>query len=951
MNKIIGAEILHNTLGVGKVIDQDEHFITVQLKKRDEPVKFKFPDQNYKNHFKFLTMQSSLAQDSNKPKSVILHKNLDVMSLEERIAFDFKDSPTGVRHSIRTLKEKYNVLTGIISIEKLKKYMHKYGKSVIYDGNFIQVISYNKFTESNEIKTKKEVLKSLHHELIPTDSTQHSDEEDQVFYDNLYDYTKSSFWSYITALDKEKDYIKRTGGKKCHLENGNFISEDARGFYYAFEKDDDQYYPDDGQIRILNLPYEFSWGIIIASDENIVNIRTQSKLKNDEKGISIDFMLSTFAIIDNLSAHIRNIVKNVQESKPSENKILYKLLKGYAKNPKYLTNEELATGQKRAIYRSHKNDILFIWGPPGTGKTYTLSKIAIEHMKKGEKVLMLSNSNIAVDGAALRVKKDAKEIFKKGAVLRYGYPHMPELLNNNEITSYCVAATLNKNISDRLIFLYTEKDKYNKKDKRYSEIVTEIKKLKDGLKKEEKNLVKEAKFIATTVAKACMDKLLFDSKFDVVIVDEASMLIVPQVIFAASLATKHFVCVGDFRQLPPIVTSDKENEDDDNTTNMPSVLNNDIYDFTGIKEISLKNKNHRWVVMLNKQHRMEPSIATFLSNNMYMHKLISAEEMEEKTKILKAMSPAPKTSMAVADTTGMLTTFQRTQQGSYFNLLSAFASVALAQKAADKVEVGIITPYREQAKLISSIVKDMNEQGMKLKIISSTVHSFQGSEKDIIIYDVPDCYIRPYPTQMLSDNKNLIADRLFNVAMSRSKGKFIVVMNYEYLERHLHRDRLFTKFFKNRNMVNQILKSDEIFKNNRCSLNDFETPAANKQFEEDISNASESIVMYIPGELQPDWQTIEKLILNNSKCKTIIYVNKKNPPKKIADYKFSNNILLKFKDVVMNPITIIDNSIVWYGKPFSKVDFVSKANDCHVLYRPVFRFIGDNTAKKIKGLL
>lgn len=959
MDNRVGEEILHNSLGVGKIIAQDEKFITVKIKNREEPVKFKFPDPNYERYFKFRSMHSKQPELNVKPTAndmlIKSHNNLEAISLEERIAYDLKDLTTGIQYKLKKLRDKYKEIPGYISTKKLKEALHKYGKSLIIGNDYVQLISYNEPTKKAHEKTEKEELpKSVRervHSLVATDSTHHSDEEDQVLFDDLYDYTKSNFWSYIAALDKEKDFVKRMGGKKCHLENGTFISEDSRGFNYSFEKEDDQYYPDDGQIRILDLPYEFAWGSIVASDENIVNIRTQAKLETDSDGISIDFMLSTFAIIDNLTAHVRNIIKRVEED-PKQNKILYKLLHNYAKNPKYISEGELATGQKRAIARSHKNDILFIWGPPGTGKTYTLSKLAIEHMEKEERVLMLSNSNVAVDGAALKVKKNSAGKFKRGTILRYGYPHMSELIEDDEITSYCVAAALNRSISDKLKSLYKEKEKLTKKDKRYSEIVTETKKLKDTLKRKEKDLVHDARFIATTVAKACMDKLLFASKFDVVIVDEASMLLVPQVIFAASLASKHFVCVGDFRQLPPIVTSDKENRDDDNATNMPSVLNNDIYDFTGIKDIALRNQNHKWIVMLNKQHRMNPGIAQFLSLNMYMRKLESSEEMEDKTNPVKVMSPAPNMAMAIADTTGMLTTFQRTGSGSYFNILSAFASFALAQGAAEKVNVGIITPYREQARLISSMVKDVNESGRTLRITSSTVHSFQGSEQDIIIYDVPDCYIRPYPTQMLSDNKNLIADRLFNVAMSRAKGKFIAVMNYEYLKGHLNKDRLFTKYFDNRKTVNHVINAKSIFESNGSKLfTNYSQETATKLFNEDLKKAEKTILMYIPGLLQSDWTVIKQLIDSKQECKVTIYVEDSKVPKEIDNAIFHSHVIIKHKGVVMNPITIIDGSIIWYGKPFVRADFVSQADDCHVIYRPVFRFVGDNTAKKIKGLL
>ena len=76
---------------------------------------------------------------------------------------------------------------------------------------------------------------------------------------------------------------------------------------------------------------------------------------------------------------------------------------------------------------------------------------------------------------------------------------------------------------------------------------------------QEKELVQEASFVATTVSKAVVDKTLYSQSFDLVIFDEASMAYVPQIVFAAGLASERFLCLGDFRQLPAIVQNPEDN--------------------------------------------------------------------------------------------------------------------------------------------------------------------------------------------------------------------------------------------------------------------------------------------------------------------------------------------------------------------------------------------------------
>ena len=63
-----------------------------------------------------------------------------------------------------------------------------------------------------------------------------------------------------------------------------------------------------------------------------------------------------------------------------------------------------------------------MWGPPGTGKTYTLARTAANHYLKDKKVLILAHSNQAVDVlmAEITAFTKKKKRFIEGEVLRYG---------------------------------------------------------------------------------------------------------------------------------------------------------------------------------------------------------------------------------------------------------------------------------------------------------------------------------------------------------------------------------------------------------------------------------------------------------------------------------------------------------------------------------------------------
>jgi len=90
-------------------------------------------------------------------------------------------------------------------------------------------------------------------------------------------------------------------------------------------------------------------------------------------------------------------------------------------------------------------------------------------------------------------------------------------------------------------------------------------------------------------------------------------------------------------------------------------------------------------------------------------------------------------------------------------------------------DIGIIAPYNAQVVQILQILRQVSrEHEIDLNDVKvSTVHSFQGQEKRVIVVDFTDDNIEP---------SHLTAKwQLINVALSRAKEQLIIVGNREYL--------------------------------------------------------------------------------------------------------------------------------------------------------------------------
>jgi superfamily II DNA or RNA helicase len=83
----------------------------------------------------------------------------------------------------------------------------------------------------------------------------------------------------------------------------------------------------------------------------------------------------------------------------------------------------LRPSQVEAASRALSNEIFYLWGPPGTGKTFTLSKISDLLVDVGKKILICSNTNQAVDQVLHKLCKELgpdHSIMEAGQIVRIG---------------------------------------------------------------------------------------------------------------------------------------------------------------------------------------------------------------------------------------------------------------------------------------------------------------------------------------------------------------------------------------------------------------------------------------------------------------------------------------------------------------------------------------------------
>lgn len=293
--------------------------------------------------------------------------------------------------------------------------------------------------------------------------------------------------------------------------------------------------------------------------------------------------------------------------------------------------------------------------------------------------------------------------------------------------------------------------------------------LRARLRGQESVAVDQARLVLATMTNVYMSSLMEQQRFDVVVVEEAGMAILPTLFYCACLGSQQSIMVGDPQQLPPIVQSSQPF--------VHRAMGRSIFQIT-VPEPHASDL----VVMLDTQYRMHPVIGELVGGLFYGGRLQHGDVAHTDT--LAAAEPFPGRPLVVVDTAGSGRCERPGGSHSRYNDQHALIAVDLARRAveAGADSVAIITPYAEQARRITrqiSTYRDLTD-----RVECRTVHRFQGGERDVVIFDTVDAEPLP-PGRLLSGKApNSTATNLINVSLSRARGKLIILADVAYLRRH-----------------------------------------------------------------------------------------------------------------------------------------------------------------------
>ena len=420
-----------------------------------------------------------------------------------------------------------------------------------------------------------------------------------------------------------------------------------------------------------------------------------------------------------------------------------------------------------------------LWGPPGTGKTYTTGQqIAAALGDPRERILVVSTTNRATDAVALAIGNAAKSRsspeLADGKLLRIGKGASLQAFTNTGLeamlrgTEAEVMSQIDGLAQQLPLFDNLEEKAFTRKQ------LGELR-AKTGDQSKRLFVDPEVRVVVATAFKAIsflkdglISKMIEsgDAPFATIFIDEAGLISRAAVAALSRLAARRVVLVGDSKQLAPISRISRILPTRQQTWLASS----------GLSHLDDLKDTPAAVFVLDEQRRMHPDVCRVVSEFQYGGLLKTATDTVERPSNLPPfLANFARAIWYVLDAEETELAEIRADRGpgnrSWVRSITPDILKKLFSDSATSQAKGLfISPYKAQAQVISRLLARWKMNTWE----ASTVHSQQGWEADIVVFDTVNASSYNWPYDEWK--------RLVNVALSRAREAVIVLASRGEME-------------------------------------------------------------------------------------------------------------------------------------------------------------------------
>ena len=439
------------------------------------------------------------------------------------------------------------------------------------------------------------------------------------------------------------------------------------------------------------------------------------------------------------------------------------------------TNHLNPSQQEAVRHALAAEEVAIIHGPPGTGKTTTVTALIRTAVTHGSRVLACAPSNLAVDNMTQHLAVAGIALVRLGHPVRI----LPEL------QAYTLDALVQQQ-ADYQLALKLRKEAFGLRDQagkfRRAQPAPGEKK---SLREEAKEMLDEARQLEAHAVEQVLDQaavilstltaidgaILGQRQFDLCVIDEAGQSTEPAT-WIPIVRSQRLVLAGDHQQLPPTILSRQAEQQG--------------FGFSLLEQI-MKRDGADVARRLDVQYRMNTQIMGFSSAEFYDGSLQADATVRDHLLCdLPGVTRGDLTETAITfiDTAGAgYDDMQPPDSDSRCNPEEAALVVKKVQQLLNANvpanSIAVITPYSAQVQLLREQLPDAIEIG--------SVDGFQGREKEAVIISLVRSNVK-------GEVGFLAETRRMNVALTRARRKLLVIGDSATITTHPFYGRLIDYF-------------------------------------------------------------------------------------------------------------------------------------------------------------
>lgn len=432
-------------------------------------------------------------------------------------------------------------------------------------------------------------------------------------------------------------------------------------------------------------------------------------------------------------------------------------------------------------------DYFLLIGPPGTGKTsQALQYLVLEQLAEKPKVPSTNPND------------HSPKVNGQSSILLLAY-------TNRAVDEICNMLSEHKLDYIRIGNEYSCDPKYS--DHLLQEVLDENTTLNSI-----KSTLAEARIIVATTLTMNSRSALFNIKhFDLVIIDEASQILEPNIVgiltarHTEGRAVDRFILVGDHKQLPAVVQQQESLEMEGSDKRLESIhllsCANSLFERLILTERAAGRTD--FIGTLHKQGRMHPDIADFANRKFYAKEQLECVPLahqletelaynEESEDALDNMLKAHRMIFIPSMPCKQLNISEKvnTEEARIIADLLRRLYRQMSKNFDPQKSVGVIVPYRNQIAMIRKEIERLEIPALE-GISIDTVERYQGSQRDVILYSftIQSRYQLDFLTANTFYEEGQAIDRKLNVAITRARKQLILTGN----ESTLRQNQLFAE--------------------------------------------------------------------------------------------------------------------------------------------------------------